>query len=291
MIIFNRLYSKIPAIAGLALLAVSILPALASSSAIAADWRLVRISGDVRVHSTDRGWRKAVPDQALQPGDSVWTGRGARALVATDDGAVLLKARSLVKVPAQKLPDGMTVLFQGRGKLKATVRKKKDKHFSVQTPFLAAVVKGTEFSVDIGKRSTRLSVTEGVVGAVGAGGGKVVDVRAGQSLTAANRPVASISAANVSNDFSGNGAGSSTGGSSPAGKDDPDNRSGGIFGGERIGKGGGSGDPDDPGDPDDDDPGGGSGGGHGHGHGYGPGHGHGYGYGRGRGHGYGHGGF
>ena len=89
----------------------------------AADWRLVRMSGDVRVHAEASGnWTRATAGQALQPGDSVWAGRASRAMIATDDGTVLLKARSLVKVPSQALPDGMTVLFQGNQRKKLVAK-------------------------------------------------------------------------------------------------------------------------------------------------------------------------
>ncbi len=154
-----------------------------STHAIAGEWRIVNKTGDVRVHGADQQWVKAQRGQLPKSGDSVWTGRASRAQLSTSEGTVLLKPRSLVKVPTRKLPSGMTVLFQGQGEVTAKVRKKKEHHFAVQTPYLAAVVKGTEFTVNNRSDRSRLSVSEGVVGAVEVATGGQLDVGAGQGAT------------------------------------------------------------------------------------------------------------
>ena len=159
-----------------------------SANAFGAEWRIVKISGDVRVHGADQQWAKAKAGQTLKSGDSVWTGRASRAQLSTSEGTVLLKSRSLVKVPTRKLPSGMTVLFQGQGEVTAKVRKKKEHHFAVQTPYLAAVVKGTEFTVNNRSGRSRLSVSEGVVGAVEVATGGQLDVGAGEGATVSETP-------------------------------------------------------------------------------------------------------
>ena len=256
------LYARVAGLVA-GLLAV-VIPAFAS----AADWRLVKATGDVRVHGAGGEWVKAKPKQALRPGESIWTGRGSRALIETDDGTVLLNSRSLVKVPAQALPDRMTVLFQGQGKVTARVRKKKEKHFSVQTPFLAAVVKGTEFTLDMGSRKTRLSVSRGVVGAVDPLSGDAVDVRAGESLTTSHTPGASVASAQQQRSISGETV--EAGGSGPGDGNDRGRNDGRDFGRISEGPGGGG-----SGNSGGGNSGGGNSGGDGHrGHGLGHGHGH-----------------
>jgi hypothetical protein len=157
------------------------------SAATAAEWRITRVSGDVRVHGVDQVWVKARRMQVLKPGESVWTGRRSRAQIETEDGSVILRSGSLVKVPAQRLPDDATVLFQGKGNVKAKVEKRDKRHFSIQTPYLAAVVKGTEFTIDMGSQTTSLSVNRGSVGAVSVGSRQEVSVGAGQALSMANK--------------------------------------------------------------------------------------------------------
>lgn len=168
-------------------IAVATFLSASASVAAAAEWRITRISGDVRVHGVDQVWVKARPMQVLKPGESVWTGRRSRAQIETEDGSVILRSGSLVKVPAQKLPDGATVLLQGQGNVKARVEKRDKRHFSIQTPYLAAVVKGTEFTIDMGSQTTSLSVNRGSVGAVSVGSRQEVSVGAGQALSMANR--------------------------------------------------------------------------------------------------------
>lgn len=236
--------------AGWPALLAALLVLAGSRSAISAEWRIAKMSGDVRVHGAGDVWVKAKPLQVLKPGESVWTGRRSRAQIETDEGSVILRAGSLVKVPAQKLPEGTTVLFQGQGKVEAKVEKRKMRHFSIQTPFLAAVVKGTEFSVDIGSGSTSVSVSKGTVGAVSVESGQEVDVKAGQSISAANKAGASLGKAQSD----GAGAEGNTGGGNDpvsAGDNIKFSRSG---GGGMGGGGGGGGDDDD--DDDDDGAGG-----------------------------------
>ena len=194
-----------------ACLAVVAATCLKVSAVAAAEWRISRVSGDVRVHGADQVWVRAKPMQVLKPGESVWTGRRSRAQIETEDGSVILRSGSLVKVPAQKLPDGATVLFQGQGNVKAKVDKREKRHFSIQTPYLAAVVKGTEFTIEVGSQTTNLSVNRGSVGAVSVGSRQEVSVDAGEALSMANKV-----------DAAPGGVDSGVEGSEPAGNDDND---------------------------------------------------------------------
>ncbi len=221
----------------------AIVALLTPTAALSAEWRLEKMSGDVRVSGPDRKWVAAKPKQILKPGESVWTGRRSRAQIATDEGTVILSSRSLVKVPAQALPEGTTVLLHGQGQIRAKAQKRKERHFSIQTPFLAAVVKGTEFSVKAGSATTGIKVHEGQVGAVSVKSGETVDVKAGQNLSTSNARSGSLGTPSSA-------GGASSGGSS-TGDNDPVDGNGNSFGGLASVRGSGGG------------------GGHGHGHGHG----------------------
>ena len=157
---------------------------LLTASAEAADWRIERMSGNVQIH--DGGsWVKLDQDRTLNAGDSIWTGRNGRILLKNDQGSVLLAPKSLVKIPAQTLPNNFSVLFQTHGTVSANVDKRRKRHFSIQTPYLAAVVKGTEFDVEIEKKQTNVSVSEGLVGVVDIDTGETVDVPAGSAVSSA----------------------------------------------------------------------------------------------------------
>ncbi|CAN0589684.1 unnamed protein product, partial [Ectocarpus sp. 12 AP-2014] len=59
------------------------------------------------------------------------------------------------------------------------VDKRKDKHFRVETPYMAAVVKGTTFNVTVGAQGTTVQVTEGAVEVSTLDGGAVDLLRPG----------------------------------------------------------------------------------------------------------------
>ena len=157
---------------------------LLSASAGAAEWWIERMSGNVQIH--DGGsWVTLNQDRELNAGDSIWTGRNGRILLKNDQGSVLLAPKSLVKIPAQALPNNFSVLFQTHGTVSAEVDKRRTRHFSIQTPYLAAVVKGTEFEVGIERKQTSVSVSEGLVGVVDINTGDTVDVPAGFAVSTA----------------------------------------------------------------------------------------------------------
>ncbi len=166
--------------AGLA--AVLALPLL-TASAEAAKWWIEGMSGNVQIHD-GKSWIRLSQDHQLNAGDSIWTGRNGRILLKNDHGSVLLEPRSLVKIPSQALPSNFSVLFQSQGKVSAEVKKLRTRHFSIQTPDLVAVVKGTKFDVEIEKKQTRVTVSEGLVSVTDNDTGDTVDVPAGYEVAA-----------------------------------------------------------------------------------------------------------
>ena len=162
--------------------------------AAAAEWHIEKISGDVRIfQDSNITWVSLNPNRAIRPGDSIWTGHNGRVLLASEEGKVFLNPRSLIKVPAQYLPDNRTVLFQSMGTVEAEVTKRKDQHFSIQSPYLAAVVKGTRFTLEIKDGNTRLDVSEGVVEATDTETGQVVVVAAREFVTKVNGAASGLS--------------------------------------------------------------------------------------------------
>ncbi len=150
--------------------------------------------------------------------------------------------KSLVKIPAQALPSNFSVLFQTHGTVSADVDKRRKRHFSIQTPYLAAVVKGTEFDVEIKRKQTRVSVTEGLVGVVDVDTGETVDVPAGSEVSTAAKAGGGLFGQAVAEAASGEGgSSSSTGGVGGGGGAGSQGGGGGGGGGPGGGGGGGGG--------------------------------------------------
>jgi ferric-dicitrate binding protein FerR (iron transport regulator) len=195
---------------------------------MAAEWRIAKMSGDVRIFQDNVTWVSLNSDRTIKPGDSIWTGHNGRVMLTSEDGRVLLKPRSLVKIPEQYLPENQTVLFQSMGTVEAEVEKRDFQHFSIQSPYLAAVVKGTKFSLEIKDGETRLDVQEGLVEATDTETGQMVAVAAGQHVSKVNGAAAGLrgNAPGATPEKAGDGPG----GTGEAGQEDSANSGGGDNG-------------------------------------------------------------
>ncbi len=247
----------------MAALALAALFAL-SASAFAAEWQIVKLSGDVRIHQESVRWASLDPRQALKAGDTIWTGVNGRVMIQSADGRVVVNPRSMVMIPSQRLPGNINVIFHGFGTVEAIVEKRQNHHFSIQGKYMAAVVKGTRFTVSGNNDHTRLDVSEGLVQAVDIATGETADVPAGQSWVVGR--VAGGGAAGKGGTKAGP-AGPSGGGSSGGGNGKGNNgngqgngggngtgnegNGGGGNGGGNGGGGGRGGGDDDGGDDDD----------------------------------------
>ena len=81
--------------------------------------------------------------------------------------------------PEQSWWSGTTIKQQA-GQIELEVEKQNVKHFSVETPFLAAVVKGTHFTVRVASRAASVSVNRGMVSVSDHRSGQSADITPGQ---------------------------------------------------------------------------------------------------------------
>jgi hypothetical protein len=158
----------------------------AGSSALAADdgvWSVSKSSGDVWVTTTGAAQVSLKQEDGLKPGDTIRTGRNGRVLLVRGEESILISPNSVIGVPAEK-KDGMsTTILQQAGSILLEVEKKNVKHFEVETPYLAAVVKGTQFSVTVDGASTRVDVRRGQVEVSDFKSGQIALVLPGQAAT------------------------------------------------------------------------------------------------------------
>ena len=135
-----------------------------SSQAIAqsAQWFVSEAKGPVSV--LRKGERVAASrGTPVNAGDALVTGAGASAVLVHDKDFVTVAANSRIRIPEVQQASGLTRFIEDFGNAIFRIEKRGIPHFSVDTPYLAAVVKGTTFSVTVGVDSTSLQVTEGVV--------------------------------------------------------------------------------------------------------------------------------
>jgi hypothetical protein len=120
----------------------------------------------------------------LKPGDSIRTGQNGRVLLVRGEETILISPNSVVGLPAEKKDGLQTTILQQAGSILLEVEKQNVKHFEVETPYLAAVVKGTQFRVTVNAAGTSVEVNRGQVEVSDFKSGQIAQVMPGQAATA-----------------------------------------------------------------------------------------------------------
>lgn len=170
---------------------------LGSAKADETNWRIGKTSGDVWI-SAD-GVQKASLTKAaeLKTGDTIQTGGNGRVLLQRGAESIVISPNSVIGIPKQTSGGIQTTLVQRAGSILLEVEKQNVKHFEVETPYLAAVVKGTQFRVTVGETKTTVQVLRGQVEVSDFKTGQVAQVLAGQAATTSvqGKPGLSLSGA------------------------------------------------------------------------------------------------
>lgn len=151
--------------AAVALLSVHVTSVVAQDAA----WTVSKSSGEAWVGSASQQASLSQQTQ-LRPGDSVRTGRNGRVLLVRGQETILVSPNSAISLPEEGR-SGLSTVIQQAGSIMLDVEKRNVQHFEVETPYLAAVVKGTRFQVTIVGGQTKVDVVRGQV--------QVTDFRSG----------------------------------------------------------------------------------------------------------------
>jgi hypothetical protein len=175
-----------------------------ASAAFAAEdgvWSVSKATGEVWLAANGVQPVSLTPEGTLKAGDTIRTGRNGRVLLVRGEETILISPNSVVGLPAEKKEGLSTTIIQQAGSILLEVEKRNVKHFEVETPYLAAVVKGTQFSVTVGAGSTKVGVVRGQVEVSDFKTGQIAQVLPGQSATAFEhgKPGLSLSGAGTFN--------------------------------------------------------------------------------------------
>ncbi|MFM9853575.1 MAG: FecR domain-containing protein [Sphingomonadaceae bacterium] len=125
-------------------------------------WTISESSGTVTV--VKGGISKiAARGGALSTGDLVTTSVNGRAVLVRGQEYLVVSPGSRIRIADPAASGGFTQIIQDFGNAIFRIKKKSTPHFAVETPYLAAVVKGTTFSVTVSATGTAVQVTEGLV--------------------------------------------------------------------------------------------------------------------------------
>ncbi len=156
---------------GLALAVIVAIGAVPAAQAEDNLWRIAKASGEAWVSGSSIQQASAAQQAELRPGDSIRTGRNGRVLLVRGAESILISANSAISLP-EAGRSGMSTVIQQAGSILLDVEKRNVQHFEVETPYLAAVVKGTRFSVSLQRGQAKVDVVRGQV--------QVSDFRSGQ---------------------------------------------------------------------------------------------------------------
>lgn len=142
-------------------LAVAITAGFPSNVQAGDGWRVVDTAGVVRVGGPGYMPVALTRDQEL-PSDAWIETASGRAVLVRGHETVIVEPNSRVQLPSARV-NGNTQILQSVGSAIYKIGKQKKPHFQVDTPYLAAVVKGTAFKVTVEDDNASVSVTEGLV--------------------------------------------------------------------------------------------------------------------------------
>src|SRR4051794_38755565 len=164
-------------------------------------WRVTKSSGEVSVTTAAGDHSALIAGATLQPGDNVRTGQNGRALLMRGVETILVSPNSAIGIPKAR-KDGMaTTIIHQSGSILLDVEKRNVKHFEVETPYLAAVVKGTQFRVTVEQGAARVDVVRGQVEVTDFKSGQFALVKPGQAaqVSAQGSPGLSLSGSGTLN--------------------------------------------------------------------------------------------
>jgi hypothetical protein len=156
-------------------------------------WSVSKSSGEVWITNGEVQQASLNPADNLKPGDTIRTGRNGRVLLTRGEESILIAPNSVVGLPGEPKEGLSTTIVQQAGSILLEVEKRNVKHFEVETPYLAAVVKGTQFRVSVNAASTSVDVMRGQVEVTDFRSGQIAQVMPGQKATAFEHGKAGLS--------------------------------------------------------------------------------------------------
>lgn len=152
-----------------------------SQPAAQQSWHVSRFSGDVWLVAPGAQQASLSQEAALNPGDTIRTGPNGRVLLTRGAESMMVAPNSVVGLPAEAKDGLSTTIAQQAGSILLDVEKRNVQHFAVETPYLAAVVKGTQFRVTVTATGANVEVSRGQVEVADFKSGQIAQVLPGQT--------------------------------------------------------------------------------------------------------------
>lgn len=144
-------------------------------------WNVESHAGTVWVKQASLQPAALNPNESLRAGSTIETGEDGRVVLVRGDESIIVSPRTSLALPEHSDNGMATTILQSFGTILLQVEKRAQQHFEVETPFLAAVVKGTKFTVTVDQSGAAVHVVEGAVEVTDLDTGDIGMVRPGQT--------------------------------------------------------------------------------------------------------------
>ncbi|HVA12040.1 MAG TPA: FecR family protein [Stellaceae bacterium] len=148
------------------------------------NWILVQTEGQVEVSAAGGAFMPVTLSNAIVPGSALRTGPGGRAVIENNGDRITVAPNSVFELPVQDPKVAMTQVKQPLGTLLYDMVPRGVDRFRVTTPYLAAVIKGTVFTVNVASDGAAVEVVRGIVEVTNGDGQLHALVYPGQTATA-----------------------------------------------------------------------------------------------------------
>ncbi len=154
-------------------------------AAAAQEWTIARVTGVAWLLQERAEPVQVVAGMQVPLGATVATTPQGRAMLVHGRDTMILGPSTKIAVPHKPDRGLKTTVIQQVGQVDLAVEKRGRPHFSVQTPFLAAIVKGTEFRVTVSAGGAEVGVKVGLVSVADLATGERAEVGSGQRAAVA----------------------------------------------------------------------------------------------------------
>lgn len=172
-----------------------------SAPVLGADWVVARVSQPSKFTIDRKTWSTLKPGMTVPNRSWISTGPRGRVVLQRNKDQVTFQPGTLAGVFERAGFAVHTDFAQQTGTLSLSIDPQVKPHLSVQTPYLAAVVKGTVFSVTVGKTSATVGVDRGRVEVTDARTGEKTGVKAGQKASVDQDPATPMSLTGINANF------------------------------------------------------------------------------------------
>ena len=153
-----------------------------ATSAAAGEWTVQRVTQPAQFSNDGKNWTPLERGATVDNAAWIYTGRHGRLRLRRGPDTMMVGAESLLRINERgSATRPSTAIEQRFGTMTAAVRKRGYDQMTVKTPFMAAVVKGTRFTVIADEDGATLSVARGLVEVSNSRSGQRAHIGAGGS--------------------------------------------------------------------------------------------------------------